>query len=171
MLSAEQNDQITRTTPGTAAGALMRRYWQPAALVDELSTNRPVKALRLLGEDLTLYKDLSGTFGLVDRHCPHRRASLFFGRNEECGLRCVYHGWKFDVAGNCVDMPNEPLESRFKDKIHQQSYPTLELGGVVWAYLGPPEKRPEAPGMAKSIVAGESPGPVGWNAAILNIIG
>ena len=101
--------------------------------------------MRLLGEDLIAFRDTQGRIGLLDESCPHRLASLFLGRNEECGLRCVYHGWKFDVEGRCLDMMNEPPDSDFKDKVHIKSYPTLEQGGVVWAYLGPEERRPAPP--------------------------
>ena len=113
-------------------------------LSDELPTHDcdPVR-LRLLGENLIAFRDTEGKVGLVDNYCPHRRASLFFGRNEECGLRCVYHGWKFDVNGNCVDMPSEPAESNFKDKVHITSYPVLDKGGIIWTYMGPNELTPE----------------------------
>ncbi|MFQ6028123.1 MAG: Rieske 2Fe-2S domain-containing protein, partial [Dehalococcoidia bacterium] len=107
----------------------------------------PPVRVKLLGEELVAFRNTQGRIGLIEGYCPHRLASLFLGRNEENGLRCVYHGWKFDVEGQCVDMPNEPFESRFKDKVRITSYPTLELGGVIWTYMGPPEKRPEPPGM------------------------
>ena len=148
MLSAELNDRITLTGPKAPAGTLMRRYWQPAALVDELGGNRPLKAIRLLGEDLVAFRDSSGKVGFVAENCAHRGASLYFGRNEECGLRCVYHGWKFDVAGACVDMMNEPEENDFKHKVRMTAYPTCEMGGVIWAYLGPAEKMPPLPKFA-----------------------
>jgi phenylpropionate dioxygenase-like ring-hydroxylating dioxygenase large terminal subunit len=129
-------------------GEVMRRYWLPALLVDELpKPDCPPVRVKLLGEDLVAFRDSDGKTGLLDEYCPHRLASLFLGRNEQSGIRCVFHGWKFDVEGNCVDMPNEPLESRFKDKVHLKSYPTIELAGVIWAYMGPPEKKPEPPGM------------------------
>ena len=108
MLSAEQNDLITRTSPGTAAGALLRRYWQPAALMDELVGNRPVKAVRLMGEDLVVFRDEQGRYGLVGRHCPHRGTDLAYGRLEDGGLRCAFHGWLFDVHGKCLQTPAEP---------------------------------------------------------------
>src|SRR6266511_3854764 len=109
MLSKEENELLTRTGPGTRMGDLMRRYWMPALLSSELPERdcAPVR-ITLLSEELIAFRDTNGRIGLLDRHCPHRGASLFFGRNEECGLRCVYHGWKFDIAGQCVDMPNEP---------------------------------------------------------------
>ena len=124
-------------------GNLLRRFWTPAMLSDELPEPDcdPVR-LRLLGEDLVAFRDTDGNVGLLDNYCPHRRASIFFGRNEECGLRCVYHGWKFDVQGNCVDMPSEPAESNFKDKVRITAYPTHEAGGVIWTYMGPEDKQP-----------------------------
>ena len=112
MLSAEQNDLITRTNPGAAAGALLRRYWQPAALVDELVGNRPVKAVRLMGEDLVVFRDEQGRYGLVGRHCPHRGTDLAYGRLEAGGLRCAFHGWLFDVDGKCLQTPAEPDNSQ-----------------------------------------------------------
>src|SRR5581483_11277219 len=143
MLSKEDNELVCRVGPGTPGGALLRRYWLPALLVTELPGPDcdPIR-VRLLGEDLVAFRDTEGRIGLVGAHCPHRGASLFFGRNEENGLRCVYHGWKFDVTGRCVDMPNEPPESSFKDKIKHTSYPCVEQAGVVWTYMGPPERRP-----------------------------
>ena len=148
MLSRRENELLTRVGPGTAMGEVMRRYWLPALLSRELpGPDCPPLRVKLLGEDLVAFRDTSGRIGLLDEYCPHRLASLFLGRNEESGLRCVYHGWKFDVQGNCVDMPNEPLESRFKEKVHLTSYPTVEAGGVVWAYMGPQEKMPDPPAM------------------------
>jgi phenylpropionate dioxygenase-like ring-hydroxylating dioxygenase large terminal subunit len=143
MLSREDNELVTRIGPGTAMGQAMRRYWIPALLSEELpEPDCPPVRVGLLGEKLVAFRDTNGRVGLLGQHCPHRGASLFFGRNEECGLRCVYHGWKFDVDGRCVDMPNEPPESNFKHKVQHLAYPCEERGGVVWAYLGPPEKRP-----------------------------
>jgi phenylpropionate dioxygenase-like ring-hydroxylating dioxygenase large terminal subunit len=146
MLKPEDNERICRVGAGTPMGALMRRYWLPALLSEELPEpdGAPVR-VRLLGEDLVAYRDGTGAVGLVDAFCPHRRAPMFFGRNEECGLRCVYHGWKFDVSGACVDMPSEPPDSLFKTKVRITAYPTWEGGGMVWAYLGPPELQPAAP--------------------------
>ncbi len=146
MLSREENELISRTGPGTRMGALVRRYWMPAFLADQLPEPdcAPVR-VKLLGERLVAFRDSRGRIGLLDERCPHRTASLFFGRNEECGLRCVYHGWKFDIEGNCVDMPSEPAESNYKDKIKQRAYPCLERGGLVWTYMGPPALRPEFP--------------------------
>jgi phthalate 4,5-dioxygenase len=146
MLKQEENELITRVGPGTPMGDTMRRYWMPALLASEVPQpdSDPVR-VRLLGEDLIAFRDSNGQIGLVANNCPHRGASLFFGRNEESGLRCVYHGWKFDVTGQCVDMPNEPAESDFRTKVRAVAYPTAEKAGVVWAYLGPVEKQPPLP--------------------------
>src|SRR5205085_4272246 len=105
----------------------------------------PPVRVRVLSEDLVAFRDSSGQVGLLAANCPHRGASLFFGRNEEAGLRCVYHGWKFDTAGNCIDMPSEPAESNFKTKVHARAYPTKEVAGLVWTYMGPAELMPELP--------------------------
>ena len=149
MLSREDNALITRVDRGTPMGDTLRRYWTPALLARELPEpdGAPVR-VRLLGEDLIAFRDTQGRIGLLDEYCPHRRASLYFGRNEECGLRCVYHGWKYDVDGRCVDMMNEPDSRSFQEKIFTTSYPTVELGGMVWAYLGPAERRPPVPAFA-----------------------
>ncbi|HLI21855.1 MAG TPA: Rieske 2Fe-2S domain-containing protein [Stellaceae bacterium] len=146
MLSREDNERLVRVGRGTPAGELFRRYWQPACLSVELpeKDGAPIR-VRLLGEDLIAFRDTLGRIGLVDAYCPHRRAPLFFGRNEECGLRCVYHGWKFDVDGNCVDLPSEPASSPMKANIKIKQYPTFEKGGVIWAYLGPSDKMPGQP--------------------------
>jgi phenylpropionate dioxygenase-like ring-hydroxylating dioxygenase large terminal subunit len=142
MLSKELNELLTHVGPGTPMGNLLRRYWMPALLSGEVpgADSDPIR-VRLMGEDLVAFRDTNGRVGLIQNNCPHRGASLFFGRNEEAGIRCVYHGWKFDVEGNCVDMPNEPAESDFKHKVKAVTYPTHESGGVVWTYMGPPEKR------------------------------
>jgi phthalate 4,5-dioxygenase oxygenase subunit len=146
MLTREENLLLTQTSPGTPAGEYFRRYWLPALLAQEVAEcDGPPVRLRLMGEDLVAFRDTRGRVGIVDEKCPHRRASLFFGRNEECGLRCVYHGWKFDVDGNCLDIPNEPTEYGFQNKVHITSYPTREYGGLIWAYMGPPEQTPELP--------------------------
>jgi nitrite reductase/ring-hydroxylating ferredoxin subunit len=138
MLSREDNELMTRVGPGTAMGDYLRRFWLPFALASELPTpDCPPARFTLLGEKLVGFRDSAGELGLVAENCPHRGASLFFGRNEEEGLRCVYHGWKFNTAGSCVDMPNEPPESNFKHKVKVVAYPCEERGGVLWAYLGP----------------------------------
>jgi phthalate 4,5-dioxygenase len=127
-------------------GELLRRFWLPAMLPDELpeADSAPVR-LRLLGEDLIAFRDTNGRIGVVTEQCAHRGASLFFGRNEECGLRCVYHGWKYDLTGQCVDMPNEPAESNFKEKIRLTAYPAQEYGGLIWVYMGPAEHVAQLP--------------------------
>jgi len=137
MLSAEQNDLITRTGPGTPAGKLMRCYWQPAALLDELSGNRPVKPVRLLGENLVLFRDDNGRYGLLERACPHRGTDLAFGRLEQGGLRCAFHGWLFDVEGQCLETPAEPEGSRMCANIRHKAYPVVEKSGILFAYMGP----------------------------------
>ena len=148
MLTRAENKLVTEVGPGTPLGEVMRRYWLPACLSEEIPKPdcAPIR-VKLLGEELVAFRSSDGRIGLIEEYCPHRLASMFLGRNEENGLRCVYHGWKFDVDGNCTDMPNDPAESRFKEKVAIKSYPTVELGGVVWAYLGPKEKMPEPPGM------------------------
>jgi len=136
MLSAEQNDLITRTGPGTPAGKLMRCYWQPAALVDELAGNRPLRPVRLLGESLVLFRDREGRHGLIERACAHRGTDLAFGRLEAGGLRCAFHGWLFDVSGRCLDTPAEPEGSRLCGNIRQKAYPVVERSGILFAYMG-----------------------------------
>jgi phthalate 4,5-dioxygenase len=146
MLTAEINEMLTRVTPDTAMGNVFRRYWLPALLSEEVSApDGPPVRVRLLGENLVAFRDTTGSVGLVGAYCPHRRAPMFFARNEEAGLRCVYHGWKFDSAGNCVDMPSEPPGSIFRTKINIEAYPTWESGGVVWAFLGPRAEMPPFP--------------------------
>jgi len=146
MLSREENELLTRTDQGTPAGNYFRRFWLPALLPSDLpAPDCPPVRVRLLGEDLIAFRDSNGKVGLVEESCPHRRASLFFGRNEECGLRCVYHGWKFGVDGTCMDMPNEPDEYRFQNKVRITAYPTREYGGMIWTYMGDPEQEPELP--------------------------
>ena len=146
MLTPQENERLTRVGPGTIMGETFRRYWIPALLSEELAENdgAPVR-VRLLCEDLVAFRDTDGTVGLVDAFCPHRRAPMFFGRNEDCGLRCVYHGWKFDRDGNCVEMPSEPPDSLFKTKVKITAYPTSEGGGFIWTYMGPPDLQPPPP--------------------------
>ncbi len=139
MLSAEINDLMTRTGAASPAGRLMRRYWQPAALVDELSGNRPVKPVRLLGEDLVIFRDEAGRFGLIGRHCPHRGTDLAYGRLEDGGLRCAFHGWLFDIHGKCLETPAEPEGSNLCANVKQTSYPVVEKNGILFAYLGSDE--------------------------------
>lgn len=135
MMSVQRNELITRTGPQTPAGKLMRLYWQPAALVEELPAERPVKAIELLGQKMVLFRD-QNRYGLVDRACPHRGADLAFGRLEDGGLRCAFHGWLFDVAGKCLETPAEPEGSKLHTKIHHKGYPVRERNGILFAYLG-----------------------------------
>lgn len=136
MMSDEQNALITRITPGTPAGNLLRRYWQPAALAIELESARPIRPVRLLGQNLVLFRDGSGALGLLDRDCPHRGADLAFGRLEDGGLRCPFHGWLFDRTGRCLQTPAEPNGSTLCERIRQNSYPVVEQAGIIFAYLG-----------------------------------
>src|SRR5438132_2737867 len=156
MLSKEDNDMIMHVGPGTPMGNLLRRYWTPACLSSEIPEPdcTPVR-VRILAEDLVAFRDSSGRAGLMDVNCPHRGTSMFFGRNEENGLRCVYHGWKFDVDGQCVDMPNEPAESDFKTRIQATAYPTRERNGIIWAYLGPRTAPPPLPDFEANLLGTE----------------
>lgn len=136
MISKEHNERLTRVGADTPCGSLLRRYWQPVALVDELQGERPVKPVRLLGENFVIFKDEQGRYGLIDRDCPHRNADLAFGRLEHGGLRCPFHGWLFDVNGNCLETPAEPPGSRLCQNIKQKSYPLEVRSGVIFAYIG-----------------------------------
>lgn len=148
MLSKEDNELLVRTGPGTPMGNLMRRFWAPVMLAEELGgPDSPPVRVDVLGEKLVAFRDSSGAIGLLAAYCPHRRANLFWGRNEEHGLRCVYHGWKFDVHGRCVDMPNCPEGATLHERVKTRAYPTLEKGGLIWAYLGPRELQPPFPHM------------------------
>jgi phenylpropionate dioxygenase-like ring-hydroxylating dioxygenase large terminal subunit len=146
MLKKEQNDLLTQTGPDTPMGKLFRRYWLPALLSEQLreADSEPVR-LQLLGERLIAFRDTQGRLGAIDEFCAHRGVSLWFGRNEESGLRCPYHGWKYDVTGQCVEVPSEPPESGFCDRIKLKGYPLIERGGVIWIYMGPPEHQPPEP--------------------------
>jgi nitrite reductase/ring-hydroxylating ferredoxin subunit len=146
MLSREDNELLCRIGRGTPTGELLRQYWIPALMTSELPERdgAPVR-VRLLGDNLIAFRVTSGKIGLIQNHCPHRGASLFFGRNEEEGLRCVYHGWKYSCEGHCVDMPNEPEESNFKSKIHATAYPCVERNDIIWTYMGPRQTPPPLP--------------------------
>jgi phthalate 4,5-dioxygenase oxygenase subunit len=154
MLTASDNEILTRVGPGTYMGDLMRQYWIPALISDELpSPDCPPLRLRLLGENLISFRTTSGAVGITVNSCPHRGASMFFGRNEEEGLRCVYHGWKFDTTGACVDMPSEPAESNFKNKVRIKAYKTHEANGMIWVYMGPRETPPPLPEVEGALAA------------------
>src|SRR3954463_13566456 len=134
-------------------GELMRQYWVPALPAAEFpSPDSPPKRMKLLGENLVMFRDSNGNVGCFKESCPHRGASIFFGRNEEAGLRCVYHGWKFDTTGACVDMPSEPAESNFRSKVRAKAYPTIERCGVVWTYMGPRETPPPLPDLEPNML-------------------
>jgi phthalate 4,5-dioxygenase oxygenase subunit len=148
-MQADLNEKLTRVGPGTPGGRLMRHYWQPVALVDEFDPvlvpemrHRPIKAVRALGQDMVLFRNAQGQWGLIDRDCPHRGADLAYGRPEADGIRCPFHGWKFDVSGQCVDTPAEPLGSTLPQRIRQRNYPVVERSGVVFAWLGEPGTTP-----------------------------
>jgi phthalate 4,5-dioxygenase oxygenase subunit len=143
MLTVEENDLLCRIEDDAPMGQMMRRHWIPALMSEELEVDGKPVRVRLMGEDLVAFRDSEGNVGLLDEFCPHRGPSLVYGRNEQCGLRCLYHGWKFDVKGNVVEMPSEPAESSLKEKTKIKSYPTEEVGGFVWAYMGPADEKPE----------------------------
>ncbi len=151
-MKAEQNELLTRIGPGTPCGALLRQYWQPVALLDEFDPlleprmgDRPMKAVRLMGQDLVLFKDDQSRWGLIDRDCPHRGADLAFGRHEGDGVRCPFHGWKFDVSGQCLETPGEPVGSKLCERVKQRSYPVMEQSGVLFAWMGEEGKAPPFP--------------------------
>jgi len=148
MISRDDNEALTRTGAGTLMGDLFRRYWLPALLSSEIPKPdcAPVR-VKLLGEALISFRDSNGKIGLLDEFCAHRGVSLWFGRNEDCGLRCPYHGWKYDVTGQCVELPSEGPDGPMRKRMKLKSYACLELGGVVWTYMGPPALRPEPPGV------------------------
>lgn len=146
MLSREDNEILVRTNAGTPMGDYFRRYWLPVALSREMpAPDSPPIRVKVMGEELVAFRDTNGRVGLVEPTCPHRGTNLFFGRNEACGLRCVHHGWKFDVEGKCRDMPNVPKGAAMHGKVSIKAYPTREYGDMVWAYLGPKEQMPELP--------------------------
>lgn len=153
MLSAKDNELLTRTGAGTPMGELLRRFWVPVALAAELpdADCTPVR-VTVMGESLIALRDTLGRPALVGARCPHRGADLYWGRNEECGIRCIYHGWKFDIEGTCVDMPSEPEDARFQDKVRLPAYPACDWGGLVWAYMGPPQLTPAMPQLEFALV-------------------
>jgi nitrite reductase/ring-hydroxylating ferredoxin subunit len=156
MLNQEQNNQLTQTGRGTLMGDLLRRYWVPALLAEEVAEpDSPPVRVELLGEKLIAFRDSNGDVGVLDEFCAHRGVSLWFGRNEEGGLRCPYHGWKYDVTGQCTDLPSEPEETGIRKDMKLTAYPVLEQGGVIWIYMGPPELKPEPPGLEWTLVAPE----------------
>lgn len=146
MFTREENERLCRVGPGTPMGETFRQFWIPFLLPEELATpdGEPLR-VTLLGEQLIAFRDSEGRLGLLDRYCPHRRVDLFYGRNEQCGLRCPYHGWKFDTEGRVVEMPAEPAHSPMLTETRIKSYPIIEWGGVIWAYMGDPAKKPETP--------------------------
>ena len=137
MLNREENEMFTRVGPGTPAGSLLRRYWHPIGPAEEITAEKPKKRLKILGEELVLFRDAQGRHGLVAEHCPHRAASLYYGTVEDDGIRCPYHGWKFDVHGKCLEQPFEPAGSGFKEKVCQTAYPVQEMAGLLFTYMGP----------------------------------
>ncbi|TMG76453.1 MAG: Rieske 2Fe-2S domain-containing protein, partial [Betaproteobacteria bacterium] len=156
MLTTEQNEQLTRTGRGTLMGDLFRRYWIPALHGWEIAEpDSPPVRVQVLGEELVAFRDSDGRIGVIDEFCAHRGVSLWFGRNEECGLRCPYHGWKYDVTGQCVDLPSEPEESGMRQGIKLKSYPAIERGDIVWIYMGPPELKPAPPELEWVMVPSE----------------
>jgi nitrite reductase/ring-hydroxylating ferredoxin subunit len=158
MLSQADNELLCRVGPGTPMGALMREYWIPALRSDELPKNDPQPVrIMLLGEKLIAFRTTSGEVGLIQNSCPHRGASLYFGRNEEEGLRCVYHGWKFDVAGQCVDMLSEPEDSSYASKVRARVYPCIERAGIIWTYMGPSTTLPQFPDLEVLVLADGDP--------------
>ena len=152
MTTASENETLSRVGAGTPMGDLMRAYWIPALKSSELKADGDPVRLMLLGEKLLAFRDTSGRIGVMDHRCPHRCASLFFGRVEEGGIRCVYHGWKFDVEGNCLDMANVPAHQDFKHKVHAKAYKAAERNGLVWVYMGDQAKVPELPPIEATLV-------------------
>ena len=152
MSKQKDSEDLVRVGPGTVMGEMMRQYWVPAAMSSELERDGAPTRLMLLGERLIAFRDSSGRVGIMDHRCPHRCASLFLGRNEEDGIRCVYHGWKFDAAGNCVDMPNTPPHQDYTEKVKAKAYKVAERNGLVWVYMGDRAKAPPLPGIEASLL-------------------
>lgn len=148
MMDQAENDYLCQTGEGTPMGKLFRRYWIPFLISSEIEKPDcdPVR-VRLMGEDLIAFRDTDGNIGLIDQHCAHRGVSLWFGRNEECGIRCPYHGWKYDVNGNCIELPSEANNPAAMSKMKLKSYPCIEKAGVIWTYMGPPDKKPADPNL------------------------
>src|SRR6266545_5980932 len=166
MLTKEENELLCRVGPGTPMGEVFRRYWLPAIRsVDLPEADGAPKRVRLLGEDLVAFRDTNGRVGLIAEKCAHRRASLFYGRNEECGLRCIYHGWKYDVDGNIVDTPAEPAQSMIKHHVKQVAYPCHEVNVMVYTYMGPKEKLPLVPDLPWFTLSAEH---VSFGAPVIN---
>src|SRR5919206_2382435 len=156
MLKPEINELLTHTGPGTPMGDLFRRYWLPALHAEELPEDEsPPVRVKILSERLIAFRDGEGRYGLIDEFCAHRGASMWFGKVEDCGLRCAYHGWKYDVDGQCIEVPSEPENSGFCKKIKLKSYPLVKIGDVLWTYMGPPEKQPPYPEWEFAIVPPE----------------
>jgi len=144
MLTREENELLCRVEGDAPMGQLMRRHWMPACLAEDVAVaGCTPRRIRLLGEDLVVFRDTEGRLGLLDDYCPHRRASLALGRNENCGLTCLYHGWRIDVEGNVLEMPSEPPDSGFKERVKHKSYPVREAAGMIWTYMGPADEMPE----------------------------
>src|SRR2546426_1354903 len=136
-LTEEENEKLTEVGPGTPGGELLRRYWHPVAGLHQVTADAPTAHIRLLGEDLVLFRDTSGRVGLVGDHCPHRGASLLYGRVEERGIACAYHGWLYDTQGNCLETPAEPADSKLYLTVKHTAYPVQTYAGLYWGYLGP----------------------------------
>ena len=145
MLSKEDNQLLTQTDQGTPMGDMFRRYWIPALRSEELERDGKPQRVKLLGEELVAFRDTEGKVGLIDERCPHRGTSLFFGINAGCGIRCMYHGWKFDTEGNCSEIPSEPKDGKFRKSIKLKHYPVKEISGIIWTYMGPEEHMPPFP--------------------------
>ncbi|MGY3693928.1 phthalate 4,5-dioxygenase oxygenase subunit [Bradyrhizobium sp. USDA 3240] len=153
MLRAEDNKFLTESGAGTGMGELLRRFWIPVLLSEELpEPDSDPKKIVVMGEELLAFRDTRGVVGVIDQYCPHRGANLWLGRNEECGIRCVYHGWKFDTDGRCVDMPTSYPDLNAKDLIRIKSYPVREWGEMIWAYMGPVEQMPELPALEMALL-------------------
>src|ERR1700761_1372941 len=155
MSKQKDSEDLVRVGPGTVMGEMMRQYWLPAAMSSELERDGAPMRLMLLGERLIAFRDSAGKVGVMDHRCPHRCASLFLGRNEGNGIRCVYHGWKFDVKGNCVDMPSVPAKMDFKEKVHAKAYVATERNGLVWVYMGADQTNvPQLPHIEANLIEG-----------------